>query len=366
MSLQLSGLLDVLRQTQRYRDLLDRLRAREARVDFNVVRAARPFLLAALARDWHEPILYLTAAVRRAYNVSEQLPIWLDDAQRLHRFAEPSARFYDRAPWEASVIRNRIATLSALTSTAGGSGPIVVASARALLQKTLPPDEFRALRLNWPGASGTQWNSLILRWIGMGYEPAALVMEPGRFSRRGGILDIFPLSSEFPLRIEFFDDEIESLRRFDPSSQRSIDRVESARIAPAREALPLRAPRVGARLQKWAAASTSDPADFSSISADIESLAQGSAFPCLEHYLPYLYDAPASLLDYIPQQALILIEDAQYVEETAREIAEQAQVNRGEAEAAGQAAPDHPQPFLPWEAIQGELESRARRGAQQL
>ena len=88
-------------------------------------------------------------------------------------------------------------------------------------------------------------------------------------------------------------------------------------------------------------------------------MTQGSAFPCLEHYLPYLYDAPASLLDYIPENALILIEDAQFVAETAREIAEQAQVNRREAEPAGQVAPDHPLPFHSWESIQGELESRA-------
>ena len=249
MSLQLSGLLDVLRQTQSYRELVDRLRRRQSLVDYNVVSSARPYLLAALARDWNEPILYLTAAVRRAYNVSEQLPIWLDDGQRLHRFAEPSAQFYDRAPWDLSVIRNRIATLSALTYSAEGSGPIVVTSARALLQKTLPPAQFRGATVKLRRGERHSMEQLILRWIGMGYEPVALVMEPGSFSRRGGILDVFPLSSEFPIRIEFFDDEIESLRRFDPASQRSIDRVEAARIVPAREALPLHTAAVGAQLQ---------------------------------------------------------------------------------------------------------------------
>lgn len=359
MSLRLSGLLDVLRQTQSYKELLDQLRRREARVDYRVVRSARPFLLAALARDWQAPILYLTSAARRAYNVSEQLPIWLDDEQRLHRFAEPSAQFYDRAPWDLSVIRNRIATLSALSHEAAGGGPIVVSSARALLQLTLPPDDFRGATVELTRGERHLMEQLILRWIGMGYEPAALVLEPGSFSRRGGILDVFPLASEFPVRIEFFDDEIESLRRFDPASQRSVDRVETARIVPAREALPLRTTAVGAKLKAWALASASDPTDYSSISADIESLTQGSAFPCLEHYLPYLYDKPASLLDYIPEQALILIEDPQFVEEAAIEIAEQAGVNRGEAESAGQAAPDHPAPFLAWDAIQAELGRRA-------
>ena len=233
----------------------------------------------------------MTSAVRRAYNISEQLPLWLDEPRRLHRFAEPSTQFYDRAPWDLSVIRNRVATLSALSHAAEACPPVVVASARALLQKTLPPDVFHAATVELALGERHSMERLILRWIGMGYEPAALVLEPGSFSRRGGILDVFPLASELPLRIEFFDDEIDSLRRFDPASQRSIARVETARIVPAREALPQYTAAVGAQLRAWAKTAARDPADFTSISADIESLAQGSAFPCLEHYLPYLYDA---------------------------------------------------------------------------
>ena len=250
MSIQLAGLLDVLRQTPSYYNLLDQLRKDDARGNYNVVRSARPYLLAALAQDWPGPILYLTSAVRRAYNVSEQLPLWLDEPRRLHRFAEASALFYDRAPWDLSVIRSRIATLSALSQPGDECRPVVVASARALLQRTLPPDEFRGATVELSLGERHSMERLILRWIGMGYEPAALVMQPGSFSRRGGILDVFPLSSEYPLRIEFFDDEIDSLRRFDPASQRSVNRVERARIVPAREepcrsALPLSARSCG-------------------------------------------------------------------------------------------------------------------------
>ena len=77
--------------------------------------------------------------MRRAYNVSEQLPVWIDNPERLHRFAEPSALFYDRAPWDAPVIRNRIETLSALQRVHTAQPPIIVASARALMQTTMPP-----------------------------------------------------------------------------------------------------------------------------------------------------------------------------------------------------------------------------------
>ena len=138
--------------------------------------------------------------------------------------------------------------------------------------------------------------------MALGYEPATVVVEPGTFSRRGGILDIFPLACRSPLRIEFFDDEIDSLRHFDPADQRSIKRVESARIVPAREALPQLTPPLSARLNQWLKTLNDEDQPSASLSADIESLQQGSAFARLEHYLPYLYDEPASLLDYAPDQ----------------------------------------------------------------
>ncbi|MCY3778754.1 MAG: transcription-repair coupling factor [Chloroflexi bacterium] len=357
MSQKLAGLLDALRGTASYRQLLGDLSARQPHEDFNVVRSARPFLLAALAADWPGPLIYLTSAARRAYNVSEQLPLWLDQPERLHRFAEPSTLFYDRAPWDFSVIRSRIATLSALAYPQGTRQPIVVASARALMQKTMPPAEFLQATIELHQGERRQMESLILRWIGMGYEPAALVIEPGSFSRRGGILDIFPLASEYPLRIEFFDDEIDSLRRFDPADQRSIDRVQSARIYPAREALPRLTESIGAWLEQWATATGTDPDDVSSASADIESLKQGSAFPCLEHYLPYLYGRPASLLDYAGKETLILIEDPPFLEEAVLEAAENAESNRSEAEATAQIASEHPLPFLTWNELESKLES---------
>ena len=355
MSQKLAGLLDALRDTADYQRMLEGFSARQSHAGLSVARSARPFLLAALATDWPGPLIYLTSAARRAYNVSEQLPLWLDKPERLYRFAESSALFYDRAPWDLNVIRNRIAALSALTDPQKAHQPIVVASMRALMQKTLPLADFQQATIEVLQGERIQMESLILHWIGMGYEPAPLVIEPGSFSRRGGILDIFPLASEYPLRIEFFDDEIDSLRRFDPADQRSIGHVGSARICPAREALPRLTASLGARLEQWAKAISSDPDDLSSAGADIESLKQGSAFPCLEHYLPYLYE-PASLLDYAGEDALILIEDPQFLEETALESASDAEANRAEAESTYQIAPEHPLPYMTWSELKTQLE----------
>ncbi|MCY3798333.1 MAG: transcription-repair coupling factor [Chloroflexi bacterium] len=356
MEQHLSGLLDLARECKGYQTLLAQITAGNRSDSFNIVRSARPFLLAALANDWDGPVIYLTADVRRAYNVSEQLPLWLDDSARLNRFAEPSVLFYDRAPWDASVIRNRIDTLSALAFGGDRAHPIVVASARALMQATLPLQAFCAATIKLETGRRFQMESLILRWIGIGYEPAPVVIEPGTFSRRGGILDIYPLASDYPLRIEFFDDEIESLRLFDPGDQRSVKRVDSARIVPAREALPKLTPAVGAKLAKLSQTNSDGEAGATSLSADIESLCQGSAFAHLEHYLPLLFDERASLLNYAPDNALLLVEEPDFLEMTAQEIVETAEENRVDAMSTSQIWPDHPAPYQPWRALKPDIE----------
>lgn len=358
MPLQLSGLLDMLRDSVTYHDVLERLAKGEADSHLNVIRSARPYMLATFARDWEGPVIYVTGQVRRAYNISEQMPVWLGEDARIFRFAEPSALFYDRAPWDASVIRNRIETLSALMDDTTNNPPIVIASARALMQRTMPPRQFRQSTQELRIRNRHNLDKLIRSWIGLGYEPTTMVIEPGTFSRRGGILDIFPLASEYPVRIEFFDDEIDSLREFDPATQRSIDKIDTVRIVPAREVLPELTPMLGEQLADWSESLLDNDADYSSIASDIESLTMGNSFGYLEHYLPYVYPHPVSLLDYAPDNALILIEDADELEHTIREIAETAESNRADALASHQIAEAHPQPYVDWDTLKQEIHNR--------
>ena len=354
MSILLSGLLHSLRDSKTWRQVLQGLSDSQ----IHLARAARPYMLAALAQDWDGPIICLTAQVRRAYNVSEQLPVWLENPGRIYRFAEPSAGFYDRAPWDASVIRSRIETLSALMQDRDSEHPIIVSSARALMQATLPPGRFRQSTLELALGGRYPLESLLRFWIGIGYEPATIVTEPGTFSRRGGILDIFPLAAQYPVRIEFFDDQIDSLRQFDPGSQRSIRRLQSLRIVPAREALPKLTPPIGNQLKAQANAITDKAAGFSGLASDMKSLAMGTAFAHLEHYLPYIYSPPASLLDYAPDGSLILIEDPQALEAAIRDLTARAEANRRDACAAHQIADNHPAPGIYWKRLQQQIHSR--------
>ena len=350
--MQLSGLLDLLREAPAYRALLDSLHQSNDPLALGVLRAARPFVAAALARDWGAPVVYVTTRIDRAYNVSEQLPVWLGDADRIHRFGEPAPIFYERAPWGEPAIRSRIETLSALSRDEHvGQPPLIVTSARALMQRTLPVNQFRKGMIYLKIGDRWAFDKLIARWVGMGYEPVTMVIEPGTFSRRGGILDVYPVAMDTPIRIEFFDDEIDSLRIFDAFTQRSSEKLPEVTITPAREALPEHTPPLAAALSAWFEGLPSTESDITSPQADYQPLSSGTTFAFIEHYLPYLYPNPVSLLDYAPDNALIVVEDGGELQATVSEIEDNAARSRAEKVASGIIAPDHPLPYIPWDTL---------------
>ena len=105
---------------------------------------------------------------------------------------------------------------------------VIVAPVKALLQPTLSPAERDEASIQLRRGDEHNLDELVARWVAMGYRIAPTVEEPGELNRRGGIVDIFPPGDELPLRIEFFGDEIDSLRRFDPITQRSEAQVRAA------------------------------------------------------------------------------------------------------------------------------------------
>ena len=108
--MRLDGLLDLLRRTAAYRALLGALELGAPLSDQHLLRAARPFVLAALASDLDRPMLIIAGRVDRAYNIAEQLPVWLPGCA-VKRFAEPTSIFYERAPWTPTAIQSRLTTL---------------------------------------------------------------------------------------------------------------------------------------------------------------------------------------------------------------------------------------------------------------
>jgi transcription-repair coupling factor (superfamily II helicase) len=325
--------------------------------DWHVIRSARAFVLASLARDWQAPIIYLTTSGRRAYNVTEQLPVWLDDESRIFRFAEPTPMFYDRLAWDKTVIQERLNALQALLFTENDAPqPIIVAPARALIQRTMPVNQFRKHSMLLQIGERYSLNDLIQGWVRLGYEPATMVIEQGTFSRRGGILDIFPVAAALPIRIEFFDDEIDTMRSFNPSTQRTVDSIKSISIVPAREALPETMPQIARHLQDWFSLAT-NAEGLSSFQQDYDAMLNAQNFAYLEHYLPYAYPNPVSLLDYASPDMLIVVDEREELQQEIEQLIVDAKANQENNFKIKQLPDDYPQPYVDWETIKADLDN---------
>jgi transcription-repair coupling factor (superfamily II helicase) len=312
--LRLSGLVPLIGKLRGYDELVSALRSLSREeppaLALNVLDAARPYLLVGLRNDLDLPLMIVTSRRDRAREVYEQLKIWSPSPDGLILFPEPDVLGYERIPWDRGIARDRLATLSSL-ATAGarrnGQPLIIVASARALLQKTIPRDHFvESLTKLWPGQR-MSIRQLLERFRSLGYERTTVVEEPGYYSARGGIVDAFSAQGGHPVRIDFFGDEIESLRLFDPATQRSMTAVDSFTLAPAREGfLSDSRPRPGLEKLDLTSCHSEAAQEFE---ADLEALRNGDPFDALEFYLPYLYEQPGMLLHYLPAETLLVLED---------------------------------------------------------
>ncbi|MBE9473177.1 MAG: hypothetical protein IMY75_13870, partial [Chloroflexi bacterium] len=359
--MNVSGLLASFELLEPYRALREDLQRGEMPTPLGLLRAARPALLSALAHDLQCPMLVIAGSVERAHALTHSLRDWSSAPECILHFPESLALFYERVPWTDEVVAGRLHVLSALfpsSTRASSTYPsLVVASARALMQRTLPSRQFRISIREFRVGQMLDLEQTISRWAGLGYEPVSVVEAPGQFSHRGGILDVFPPADSLPVRIELFGNQIESLRRFDPATQRSQERVESITITPAREALPRHGPRTASHVAAQLARDL--PAGVrAELEAHHRDLAAATPFPGLEFYLPYFYTGSATLLDYLPPEALIVVDDPQELADAWAGLEEEAVDLRVAAEEAGTLPPDYPLPYITWDEWSEPLTDR--------
>ena len=355
--MKLNGLLDRGQALPAIDELAGALAAgRSPAAPLDIYHAARPYVVAVLARLLNRPLVVITARTVRARQWVDELRVWLPDEVPVYNFVDPDALPYERIPWAPETRQRRIETLVGLLSWTGPApaapfAPLVVASARGLMQMTLPVREMKlALR---PVRQGQAFDldRMLVSWIGLGFENASVVEAPGQFSRRGGIVDIWPPNVRRPVRIELFGDEIDSLRTFDPSTQRTLDRIAATTIGPASEALPRIGERVIESLSGLDLAACHPPARVE-FEREIESLRHGSGFRNLEWYIPYLYGQPGSLVDYLPgRDAWLMVEDAGELLASLADLEGQAEQLGRDLKTAGDIPPVVAPPYFAGDAL---------------
>ncbi len=348
--------------------LVARLREFELLPNQGLPKAARLPVSAALHAAMGVPTLLITDRADHALILQDELSMWLPETRCL-LFPEPAPLFYERAPWGEATRLERLATLTALaafhipgarrtdspevgpepgddlsrqearrqfwSALRGDQGdphaPLIIASARALMARTLPRRDFVGRTRSLKAGLRAQPSRLAESWVSIGYEPANIVVQPGQFARRGGLIDIWPPTESQPLRIDFFGDEIDTMRRFDPASQRTTGQVERVLVSPAREFI---------------------------ISGKEIGLPEGEASAIASEFLLPLLHPPASLLEYLPDKSLVLLDDLEAIESQADEVERQAIEMRTERIADGRLPEDFPTPYTPWSELFDELQYR--------
>ncbi|MFN2134897.1 MAG: transcription-repair coupling factor, partial [Candidatus Promineifilaceae bacterium] len=355
-----SGLLPLFDSLPAYQELAALIAQNVQVLPLDLAPGARPAILAKLYEDHAGPVLLLTGRVDRAVSWQQALESWLPPHIAPLRFPEPTPLPYDRGPWSERTRRDRLAILTALGAAQHplvpemSQPPLIIASARAFLQKTLPLRRFITATSVLKAGQHLDIEQKLQAWRDVGYLPVSVVEEAGQFSRRGGILDIFPVSAEYPVRIELFGDEIETLRSFDPATQRSVgndfsDTAGRIIIPPAREALP-------SALQAYAATLDVGPVEMGALPSwrdDVPDILAGNVFAYLEFYLPLIYPQPASLLDYAGQDTLLVIDDWPDFEAAVYDLQQHADQIANEQPSL---PPGYPSPLLAWERARDELE----------
>jgi len=255
-------------------------------------------LLGELARQTPRgaPILHIARDANRLVTLEDAIAFFAPDVTVL-TFPAWDGVPYDRVAPNADTIARRIATLSELThrETAGNtSSLIVLTTVNAVVQRVPPRAFIAASSMRLAAGNAVSMQELVERLEVSGYGRAGTVTDPGQYAVRGGILDLYPPGAQ-PVRLDFFGDTLESIRAFDPETQRTAARLDSVELLPMSELVLTPDVRRAFRqryVELFGPVTGDDPL--------YESISAGRQHQGMEHWLPLFHDRLDTLFDYLP------------------------------------------------------------------
>ena len=356
--MKIDVLLQLARETASYQRLVASLSKESASA--LVIEGAKPYLLAALYTDLKRPMFVVTSQPDKSRRLAEQLSTWLG-TQDVLEFPEPDSLPYTRVTPDAVTGLERLQVLSQLARpNLSAKPPFIVASAPALLQKLPSSQLFREGWTELKKGMDVDPGKLLAQLTGLGYKSESLVEVPGSFSRRGGIVDIFPPTTDMPVRLEFFGNTIESLRLFETLSQRSLKPVDAVSAGPASEMSPHFTGDKAALVKELA------KLDLGRLNAesrqefehDIELIEAGQAPPELAFYSPFFNTD--TLLSYLPPRCLLVLDEPGHIKEEAAFLDEEARKIFEQKISAEELPAGFPRPYFTWDELSPGLQSISR------
>jgi transcription-repair coupling factor (superfamily II helicase) len=245
-----------------------------------------------------KPVLYVAQDDARASVLADALAFFAPQCEVVP-FPAWDCLPYDRVSPHPDIVGLRIAALSRFR-TDFDQPCVVIATINAIAQKTLPPDVLEQASLDAAVGDTLPVDKLRGFLAQNGYVNAGTVREAGEFAVRGGIVDLFPPGYDAPFRLDFFGDEIDSIRVFDPLTQTTTDKVDCCHLGPSAEAIFNQAAVAHFRSSYRALFGAVTDGD-----ALYESVTQGGRFPGVEHWLGLFYPRMFSLFDYLPDAPVV-------------------------------------------------------------
>jgi len=258
-----------------------------------------PWLLADLARASTSGAVYIAPDESAMRAVAGTAPFFAPELEVI-QFPAWDCLPYDRASPTLRVMAERMAALAALQ--AKPTGPrLILTTVNAASQRTLTPFRIRQMTARLAPGERISLDKLAALLSSNGYVRTDTVHDSGEFAVRGGLVDLYPSGAEQALRLDFFGDEIESVRTFDPADQRTTGRVDGFTLLPASEALldedTIKRFRTRYR-EKFGATATGDPL--------YQAISEGRRLAGMEHWLPLFEERMETLFDHLPDGAVIV------------------------------------------------------------
>ncbi len=262
--------------------------------------------MAEAVRQADRMVLVISTDTRHAERLDDELSFFLGNDRPILRLPDWETLIYDSFSPHQDIISDRLDVLNRLPTLDKG---VVVVPATTLIQKIAPAKFIFGAGIVLARGQKFDITQMRRRLQEAAYRAVDTVYEHGEFAVRGAIMDIFPMGSDYPYRIDLFDDEIDTLRIFDPETQGSIEQVEQVSLLPARE-FPVHADAISYFQDRWFETFQSDDARQGTRECAIyRDISQGLLPAGIEYYLPLFFDKLATLFDYLPENTLVFCAD---------------------------------------------------------
>ncbi len=315
--------------------------------------SAKTVVTALLWRHSRRPLLLVVPRETDAEAAFDQLQAWTGG--RAVHYPSRGQIPYTRDTVDPALTARRLAALAAL---ARGEPVLVVASAAAAAEHTLRPADLSRGPGRLEVGQRIALEALAIALVEAGYTVEPLVEAPGQAARRGGLIDVWPVEADHPFRLEFMGSEVESIRAFDPATQRTIEKLERVDIGPATEWFPARDELNSVAEHVGAANGPKDEAQRALIEDERASLQRGE-LPLPSLYGPLAIDA--TLFDHVRPEWRVVVDESTNVAASLHDLDELTRERRAELAERGELGEAAPFPHAPAPAIQSALDSRGAR-----